>query len=96
MNHPHKTGEKGEGAADLKRVREDIAALREDLVKLVQSIAREAEDDLPAEARRLYDKLADQGEGAATTIARGREEQPLIARLLAFGIGFIGGSLLRR
>ena len=81
MSNTHRSGGRDAAAADLKLIRDDIAFLREDLAQLVKDIAGGARDEASEEARRVYAKL---------------EERPLLTLLLAFGIGFIGGSLLRR
>jgi hypothetical protein len=92
MTETSKTRGSGETAVDLEKIREDLASLREDLARLTS----DAKGEISEEARRLYARLSDQGQRSATAISRGIEEQPLLTLLLAFGIGFIGGSLLRR
>jgi len=96
MNDTAKAGASGESAADLQKLREDIAALKEDLARAVRHLTRDATDEVSEEARRLYAKLSDTGGRSAAAIAREVEERPLLTLLVAFGIGFIGGSLLRR
>jgi hypothetical protein len=96
MSDMSKTGGNGETTADLERIGEDVVALREDLARVVKHFTRNAKGEMSEEARRLYAKLSDTGKRSTTAIAREVEERPLFTMLLAFGIGFIGGSLLRR
>jgi hypothetical protein len=96
MSDMSRTGGNGETTADLERIREDVVALREDLARVVKHLTRNAKGEMSEEARRLYAKLSDTGKSAATAIAHEVEEGPFLTLLLALGIGFIGGSLLRR
>jgi len=82
--------------AEFERIQKDIASLREDLARLVKTAAGEAKGEVSEEARRLYAKLAHHGGRSAEALIHEIEERPLTMLLLAFGIGFIGGSLLRR
>ena len=83
-------------AGDLVDIREDIVTLRNDLAKLVAHLTSGAKAELSDEPHRLYAKLSEEGRRSASAIARGVEERPLLSLLAAFGIGFIGGNLLRR
>jgi ElaB/YqjD/DUF883 family membrane-anchored ribosome-binding protein len=88
-----------EAAADLEKLREDIAALRSDLTRLVKSMSKDAGDlsnEAQREARRLYSKLAKEGERSAKAVVHELEERPLTTLLIAFAIGFVGGRLLPR
>jgi ElaB/YqjD/DUF883 family membrane-anchored ribosome-binding protein len=96
MNGTSKTNGSGEAAAEFEKIRHDLASLREDLAELVKTLTSEAGDEMPEELRRLYASLSDKGRRTAKTITREVEERPLTTLLLAFGVGFIGGSLLRR
>ena len=96
MSESAKSHAGSESATEFEKVQKDIAALREDLTRLVKGLAADAKSDVSEETRRLYAKLSDQGQRSAKAIAHEIEERPLMMLLLAFGIGFIGGSLLRR
>jgi hypothetical protein len=96
MNETSKSHGSEEAAAELEKIRNDVASLRADLARLVSTLTRNATGEVSEEARRLYARLSDQGERSARAIAREVEERPLTTILLAFGIGFIGGSFLRR
>ncbi len=96
MNEASKAHGSGEAAAEFEKIRKDIASLREDLARLVKTLTSDARGEISEETRRLYAGLFDQSERSARAIAREVEERPLTTLLLAFGVGFIGGSLLRR
>jgi ElaB/YqjD/DUF883 family membrane-anchored ribosome-binding protein len=88
-----------DAAADFEKLREDIAALRGDLTRLVKSMSRDAGDlsnEAQQEARRLYSKLAKESERSAKAIVHELEERPLTTLLIAFAIGFVGGRFLPR
>jgi len=92
-----------DAAMEMEKLRADIATLRDDVARLVKTLASEAKGlaseakgDASEEVRRLYAKLSEQSGRSARAIAHEVEERPLMALLLAFGIGFIGGTLLRR
>ena len=92
MTETSKSHGNGDTAADLEKIREDLASLRRDLAKLTSDAKGE---DIGGGAAALRQAFRS-GESSATAISRGMEERPLITLLLAFGLGFVGGSLLRR
>jgi len=96
MNETGKLHGSGDMAADIEKIRGDIASLKDDLARLVKGLASNAKGEISEESRRLYAKLSEQSERSAKLLAREVEERPLATLLLAFGIGFIGGSLMRR
>jgi ElaB/YqjD/DUF883 family membrane-anchored ribosome-binding protein len=103
MTDSTKTHGTGEAAMEMDKLRADIATLRDDVARLVKTLASEAKGmaseakgDASEEFRRLYAKLSEQSGRGAKAIAHEVEERPLVTLLLAFGIGFIGGTLLRR
>ena len=94
-------------ARDLDSIGDDVAALKRDLSRLMGHMkngtydaatesAREAVERLSDEADQLYRSLATQGTRSLKAVSRQVEEQPLTSLLVAFGIGLIGGRLLRR
>jgi len=92
-----------EGGTDLQTIISDVAALKRDLAKLVHNIGGGASDQVQGavehlgdEAARLYGNLAAQGRRSVKAVGHQVEEQPVIALLLAFAVGFIGCRLLRR
>ena len=103
MTDSTKTHGASEAAMEMEKLRADIATLRDDVSRLVKTLASEAKGlaseakgDASEEVRRLYAKLSEQSGRSAKALAHEVEERPLTALLLAFGIGFIGGTLLRR
>jgi hypothetical protein len=62
----------------------------------VKGLASNAKGEISDEAKRLYAKLSEGGERSTKLLAREVEERPLTMLLLAFGLGFIGGNLMRR
>jgi hypothetical protein len=91
-----KTKAAAEDVADeVVRLREDLAALKSDIARLVKSIRGDA-GELGEEAQQLYSKLAKQSERSAKAIVRELEERPLTTLLVALAVGFIGGRFLPR
>ena len=96
-----------EGNSDLAAVMSDIAALKRDLGALVEhlktgpidaatSAARDAAARASGEARRIYGSLAEHGQSTAKALGHRVEQQPVIALLIAFAIGMVGGRILSR
>jgi ElaB/YqjD/DUF883 family membrane-anchored ribosome-binding protein len=87
----------------LATLQADMAALRQDLANLVAHLqagassgVQGAASRVDAEARRIFRGVAAEGERSADAISRQVEEQPLVALLIALGVGYIGGRLLSR
>jgi ElaB/YqjD/DUF883 family membrane-anchored ribosome-binding protein len=81
----------------------DIAALKHDVASLIEHLkagatngAHSATARLDDSAHKLYQDLAAGGERSAKAIGRQVEQQPLVALLIALGVGYIGGRLLSR
>ena len=91
-----KTRAAAEDVADeVNRLREDLAALKGDIARLVKSMHSDA-GEIGEEAQQLYAKLARDSERSARVIVRELEERPLTTLLVAFAVGFIGGRFLPR
>ena len=91
-----KTRAAAEDVADeVNRLREDLAALKGDIARLVKTMRSDA-GEIGEEAQQLYAKLAKDSERSARAIVREFEERPLTTLLVAFAIGFIGGRFLPR
>ena len=91
-----KTKAAAEDVADeVARLREDLAALKADITRLVKSMRSDA-GEIGEEAEELYAKLAKEGERSARAVVREFEERPLMTLLIAFAVGFIGGRFLPR
>ena len=94
------------GNIDLTAIRNDIASLRSDLASLIHGLgkpstavlprARIALAELGDQARHVGKSLTEQGGRAAKAVGDQVGQQPLIALLLAFGLGFVGSRILSR
>ena len=88
---------------DLESLQKDIAALKHDVGSLLEHLktgasngAQSAADQIDDSARRLYRTVASEGERSVKAVSAQIEEQPLVALLIALGIGYFGGRLLSR
>ncbi len=88
---------------DLAALREDLAGLKRDVASLVDHLklgvtngAENAAARIDAGARDLAHGIAAEGSRSAELISRKIEEQPLVALLIAVGVGWIGGRLMSR
>jgi ElaB/YqjD/DUF883 family membrane-anchored ribosome-binding protein len=88
---------------DLAALQEDIAALKRDVTNLIEHLkagatggAQSAAAQLDEGARRLYSSVAAEGERSVKAMSRQIEEQPLVALLIALGVGYVAGRLLSR
>jgi len=92
---------------DLASLSDDVVTLKRDIASLMEHIreggfdvakgtASDAIDKLSEETRRLYRRVAAEGERSVKAVSRRVEEQPLSSLLIAFGIGLVSGRLLSR
>jgi ElaB/YqjD/DUF883 family membrane-anchored ribosome-binding protein len=88
---------------DLAALRDDLAALKRDVTGLIEHLkagatntAQSAAAQFEDSACRLYRNVAAEGERSVQAISRQIEEQPLVALLIALGVGYIGGRILSR
>lgn len=93
----------GKTDPDVAALQDDIAALKHDLSSLLEHLkigasngAQTAAGRLDDGAQKIYRNVAAEGDRAAKAIGRQVEEQPLVALLIALGIGYVGGRLLSR
>lgn len=84
-------------------LQEDLAALKSDVASLLAHLrqgagsgAHAVADQIDDKAHRLCRALADESAGSLKAIGARIEEQPLLAVLIAGGIGFCAGRLLFR
>ena len=89
--------------ADLANVQTDLSALRKDVSGLLEHLrlsasngAQTATDQLDDTARRAYRTVATEGERSIKALGSQIKEQPLVALLIALGVGYFGGRLLSR
>jgi hypothetical protein len=89
--------------SDLTAVKDDIAALKRDVASLIEHLkagvthgAQAAAAQVDGGSRRLYRNAATEGERAVKSIGEHVERQPLLALLIAVGVGYVGGRVLAR
>lgn len=88
---------------DLTALKADLSALKMDVGILIESLkggaasgVQNAAAQINAGAAGLYESAAVGGGRTAKMLSQQIEEQPLVALMLAFGLGYIGASVLRR
>jgi len=84
-------------------LQEDIIALKRDVTALLEHLklgatsgAQSAAEQLDTGAHRVCRGLAAESDRAASMVRQQIEEQPLVALLIALGVGYVGGRLLSR
>jgi ABC-type transporter Mla subunit MlaD len=89
--------------AALAAVRGDLAALRSDVGALVANLqkktrngASDAADQISGTVKGLSETAADSGQQSAKAIGAWIEEKPLLAFLIAVGVGYVGVRALLR
>lgn len=89
--------------SDLATLRDDLAGLKRDVASLIDHLkigvatgTRTAATEIDDSARRVMRGVADGAEKSAGLIAHEVEKQPLVALLIALGIGWVGGRLMPR
>jgi ElaB/YqjD/DUF883 family membrane-anchored ribosome-binding protein len=85
-----------DAAADYAALREDLAAIKADVMRLATSLGNSASENLDESARQLYGSATDQGNKAFKVVGEKFDEQPVTALMIAAAIGFIGAKLLSR
>jgi hypothetical protein len=102
-----KSHDASESASGIDAIMSDLASLRRDFVTLTDHLktgaingatgaARDAAGQIGDEAKRMYGRLAEQGERSRSAIVRQVEERPIACLLTAFALGFVGSRLLLR
>ena len=81
---------------DMKSMKQENEHLLEHLKIGATNGAQSTAERLDDGAQRIYRNVAAEGDRAAKAIGRQIEEQPLVALLIALGIGYVGGRLLSR
>ena len=84
-------------------LQDDIAALKRDVASLMEHLrlgatagVQSASDQIDDSTHRVCRTVSAEGERAAKAISRQVEAQPLVALLVALGVGYIGGRMLSR
>lgn len=88
---------------DIEQLKRDLTALKTDVAALVGHLKSTATagiegviDQADLGAQTLYRNANAEGERAVKALAQQIEQQPLVALLIALGVGYIGGRLLSR
>ena len=88
---------------DLAALRDDLAGLKRDVAGLIDHLGRgvvagaeKTATQIDEGARSLANDVAAGSGRTAELIGRKIEEQPLIALLIAVGVGWVGGRLMSR
>jgi ElaB/YqjD/DUF883 family membrane-anchored ribosome-binding protein len=81
--------------ADVQALKRDIAKLAEHSRGAVWNGAAETATAIGTEAQRLYDEVTAKGRHQVKRVSDQVQEQPIMSILIAFGIGFLGGRVLR-
>jgi hypothetical protein len=88
---------------DIAALRDDLLGLKRDVAELLGHVGSDAAAGARGAAGRIGDEaqslLADvtaKGKCSANAVAGQIEAQPLVALLIAVGIGYVGGRLLSR
>ena len=88
---------------DVAALRDDLAALKRDVAALIEHLKGSATNSvqgaaaqLDAGARGICRNVADGGQRSANALSQQIAEQPLVALMLAFSVGYIGARVLSR
>lgn len=88
---------------DRSTLRDDLAGLKRDAAGLIDHLktgvadgTRTAATEIDDGARRAMRSVADGAERSAGLIERKIEERPLVALLIALGVGWVGARLMSR
>jgi ElaB/YqjD/DUF883 family membrane-anchored ribosome-binding protein len=88
---------------DIPALRDDIAALQRDVGILLGHLkssatngAQSAADQVQESTTRAYRHIAAESARSVAAMERQVEDRPLMAVLIAAGVGYIGGRLLSR
>lgn len=91
------------GNSDLDALRGDVAALKDDVGRLLDHLKGGARSSVRAAAGQFNGKLLDashgasaQGERTARALGAWVGEEPLLAVLIALGVGYVGAKVLSR
>ena len=88
---------------DLAAFRDDLAALRADVSSLIEHVKGEATDkvqnaaeQIDRGARGFCHEAGAEGERSAKAIGAWVEKQPVLALLIALGVGYVGARAFLR
>jgi len=88
---------------DLAAFRDDLAALKNDVASLIDHVKGGATDKVYAAAeqidrgaRSIYHDVGAEGERSAKAVSAWVEKQPVLALLIALGVGYVGARAFLR
>jgi hypothetical protein len=91
------------GNPDIDALRGDVAALKDDVGRLLdhlkggaRSSVRNAADQFNGQVRGLSESASAQGERSVKALGAWVEEGPVLAFLLAFGMGYVSARVFSR
>ena len=89
--------------ADIATLQQDMTALKADVAALLTHLrqgasnsAQSAAEQIDDSAHRLYHSIAAESARPLKALGAQVEEQPLVALLIAAGVGFFAGRILAR
>lgn len=89
------------GNSDIHALRGDVAALKDDVGRLIahlkggaRSSVRAAAGQFNGQVLGLSQKVSAQGERSVGAFGTWVEEEPVLAVLIAFGVGYVGARVL--
>jgi hypothetical protein len=89
--------------ADLAALQDDLAALKRDVAVLIEHLkggaadkAQSVAEQIGREARGLCREAGLEGERSAKAVGAWVEKQPVLALLIALGVGYVGARALLR
>jgi ElaB/YqjD/DUF883 family membrane-anchored ribosome-binding protein len=83
---------------DLQTLNSELAQLRADLAKVsdaIKDVARQSSASAVYKGKQLAAEVQEHVRQHAQTVTETIEEKPVVASLVAFGIGFIIGAMFR-
>ena len=90
-------------ATDLAALRGDLAALKSDVASLIEHLkidaksgARNAADQFTGGVRELSRTATDGGQQSVKAVGGWVDQQPVLAFLIAVGVGYVGARALSR
>ncbi len=95
--------ESNNGNSDIEALRGDVAALKDDVGRLLDHLkggarngVRTVADQFNGQVRGLSASASAQGERSVKALGAWVEEGPVLALLIAIGIGYVGARVLSR
>jgi hypothetical protein len=92
-----------ESDTDIALVREDLVILKRDVASLIEHIkggatnkVQNATNQVERHLRSVRQEAGVQGERSAEAVRVFTEKQPLVALIIAVGIGYVGARVFRR